>query len=137
MSRITCFFTPLRIGINFAFLLRVTEESENPAQDSRNIFYEMKKQLNLADDEATHQQIAVKIPHPISQHTGQRFVDSPSHKESLLREVQKWIDLVHPNIVNAFDLIDDQSTDYFTLADRLDATIQVCWALEYKAQRIG
>ncbi len=104
-------------------------------------------------DEAIHKDIAVKIPHPVNPQTGKRFVDNPGQKENLLREVRLWIELAHPHIVHAFDIIDDQTTSYLpaifmescaggnleacfcqnrsTLADRLDAAIQICWAMEY------
>jgi serine/threonine protein kinase len=71
-----------------------------------------------------------------------------------VNEVRNWIGLAHPHVVRAFDVIDDQSTDYLpvifmdycdggslagwiysgealTLAEGLGVAIQVCWAMEY------
>ena len=82
------------------------------------------------------------------------FVDSPQAKKDLVAEVRHWIGLVHPNVVRAFDVQDDESTDYIpaifmdycdggSLAGRiyhgqplplvagLDVAIQVCWGMEY------
>jgi tetratricopeptide (TPR) repeat protein len=111
-------------------------------------------QVYVAYDEATGRNVAIKIPHPQHPQTGERFVDHPGRKASLIREVRNWIELAHPNIVHAFDIHDDQDTGYLpaifmdyceggsvrkwliprdrlSLSDRLDIAIQVCWAMEY------
>ena len=113
-----------------------------------------------AHDPATHRDIAVKVPLGRWEYdsTGTRrlvrFVDSPQAKEDLVDEVRNWIGLVHPHVVRAFDVIDDQTTDYqpaifmdlcnggsladriyrgrpLTLAAGLDVVIQICWAMEH------
>ena len=113
-----------------------------------------------AHDHATHRDIAVKVPLGRWEfdRTGTRrlvrFVDSPEAKQGLIEEVRHWIGLAHPHLVQAFDVKDDETTDYqpaifmdycdggslagriygqqpVPLAAALDVAIQVCWAMEY------
>ena len=113
-----------------------------------------------AYDHATQRDIAVKVPlgrwefDPTGTRRLVRFVDSPQAKKDLVEEVRHWIGLVHPHVVRAFDVIDDQTTDYqpaifmdlcdggslaariyrgqpLSLEAGLDVAIQVCWAMEY------
>jgi tetratricopeptide (TPR) repeat protein len=72
----------------------------------------------------------------------------------LVEEVRSWIGLAHPHVVQAFDVRDDETTDYhpaiimdfcaggslagriyggrpLSVAEGLDVAIQVCWAMEY------
>ena len=83
-----------------------------------------------------------------------RFADSPQAKQDLVEEVRSWIGLAHPHVVQAFDVRDDETTDYhpaifmdfcaggslagriyggqpLSVAAGLDVAIQVCWAMEY------
>ncbi len=105
----------------------------------------------LADDLATHRKVAVKVP------LG-RFVDDPVARKQFTREAEAWTELVHPHIVHAFDVRDDQTTDYrpvivmdycdggslhdrihgrggLSLPDALDIAIQVCWGMEFAHER--
>lgn len=61
------------------------------------IFYE-------AHDNATQRKVAVKLP------LG-KFVDDEDAKKRFAHEAEAWTDLIHPNIVHAFDVRDEQSTD--------------------------
>ncbi len=101
----------------------------------------------LAYDDATKMNVAVKLP------LG-RFVDNPQARKRFAREAEVWTELIHPHIVHAFDVRDDQSTHYRpaifmdycdggSLADRLsdgnrlpfldalDIAIQICWAMDF------
>lgn len=101
----------------------------------------------LAHDNATQRKVAVKVP------LG-KFFDDEDAKKRFAREAEAWTALVHPHIVHAFDVRDDQTTDYRpaifmdycdggSLAERihndpplsmikaLDIAIQVCWAMEF------
>jgi serine/threonine protein kinase len=113
-----------------------------------------------AHDHATHRPIAIKVPlgrwdfDPTGRPRLVRFVNSPEAKQSLMAEVRAWMALAHPHLVQAFDVHDDETTDYLpaicmdycdggslagrlagadglTLAEGLDVAIQVCWAMEY------
>jgi serine/threonine protein kinase len=55
-------------------------------------------------DTARHREVAVKVP------LG-KFVDDPDARKRFAREAKSWIRLVHPNIVHAFDVRDDWTTD--------------------------
>ena len=100
-----------------------------------------------AHDKATQRKVAVKVP------LG-KFVDDEDAKKRFTREAEAWTGLIHPHIVHAFDVRDEQSTDYRpaifmdycdggSLSDRicngqrlsmtkaLDVAIQVCWAMEF------
>ena len=101
----------------------------------------------LAHDTATKQNVAVKVP------LGE-FVNDEDERRRLTREGQAWIKLIHPHIVHAFDIRDDQTTDYrpaifmdycdggslaalsqagapLAAGDALDIGIQVCWAMAF------
>ena len=113
-----------------------------------------------ARDHATRRDIAVKVPlgrweyDRAGQRRLVRFLDSPQAKKDLVEEVRSWIGLAHPHVVQAFDVRDDQTTDYhpaifmdfcaggslagriyggqpLSVAAGLDVAIQVCWAMEY------
>jgi tetratricopeptide (TPR) repeat protein len=113
-----------------------------------------------AYDHAMHRDVAVKVPLGRWEYDRSgarhlvRFVESPRAKQDLVNEVRNWIGLVHPHVVRAFDLQDDESTDYLPailmdlcdggslasliyrqdgldLAEGLDVAVQVCWAMEY------
>ena len=113
-----------------------------------------------AYDRAMHRDIAVKVPlgrwelDPSGTRRLVRFVDSPQAKKDLVDEVRHWIGLVHPHVVRAFDVIDNETTDYqptilmdycdggslagriyrgqpLSVATGLDVAIQVCYAMEY------
>lgn len=105
----------------------------------------------LAHDNATQRMVAVKVP------LG-KFVDDADARKRFAREAEAWTGLIHPCIVHAFDVRDDQTTDYRpailmdycdggSLADRVhngpplsmkeasDIAIQVCWAMEFAHDR--
>lgn len=105
----------------------------------------------LAYDTATQKNVAIKVP------LG-KFVDDPGARRRFTKEAEAWTSLVHPHIVHAFDVKDDQSTDYrpaifmdycaggslaarlqrgpgLTLAEALDLGIQICWAMEFAHQK--
>jgi tetratricopeptide (TPR) repeat protein len=113
-----------------------------------------------AVETATKRQVAIKIPLAAwnCNDTGRRrivsFGWSDFTKQALLKEIRTWMSLVHPHIVEVFDVVDDDSTDYLPaicmqfcnggnlarhvlrsgslpLETRLDIAIQVCWALKY------
>lgn len=104
-----------------------------------------------AYDTATHREIAVKVP------LG-KFVDDEDCRKRFTREAEIWSGLIYPHIVQAFDVRDDQTTDYrpavfmnlcqggsladrlrrgmpLPMADGLDIAIQVCWAMEFAHQQ--
>jgi len=115
----------------------------------------------LAQERTTGQPVAIKVPVAYvegPEGSGREpihFADHPWLKEIFLREVRTWMTLCHPHVVEAFDVRDDDSTDYLpavcmqycaggslaaflrkegwrlTLAQQLDIAIQVAWALEY------
>ncbi len=71
-----------------------------------------------AVETATKRQVAIKIPLAAGScgHTGRgRMVSfgwSDFTKQALLKEIRTWMSLVHPHIVEVFDVVDDDSTDY-------------------------
>jgi len=104
-----------------------------------------------AHDNATQRKIAVKVP------LG-KFVDDEDAKKRFTREAEAWMGLVHPHIVHAFDVRDEQSTDYrpaifmdycdggslsdrlyngqrLSMTEALDIAIQVCWAMEFAHEK--
>ncbi len=115
----------------------------------------------LAEDLATHRQVAIKVPAACRGYevNGReilvRFANDSQAKRLLLNEVRAWMQLAHPHVVEARDFHDDESTDYLpaicleycnggslarflrkfpdglALPQGLDIAIQVCWALEY------
>jgi serine/threonine protein kinase len=101
----------------------------------------------LAHDNATNRKVAAKVP------LGE-FVDDQEARKRFAREAVAWTDLIHPNIVHAFDVRDNQTTDYrpaifmdycdggsladriyggsgLSMLDSLDIAIQICWAMEF------
>ena len=105
----------------------------------------------LAHDNATLRKVAVKVP------LG-KFVDDEGARKRFTREAEAWAGLIHPHIVHAFDVRDEQSTDYRpaifmdycdggSLADRisngtrlpmteaLDIAVQVCWAMAFAHEK--
>lgn len=101
----------------------------------------------LAHDNATQKKVAIKVP------LG-KFVDDEGARKRFAREAEAWTGLIHPHIVHAFDVEDDQTTDYrpaifmdycdggslkdriyngqkLSMPDALDIAIQVCWAMEF------
>ena len=101
----------------------------------------------LAHDNATQKKVAIKVP------LG-KFVDDEGARKRFAREAEAWTSLIHPHIVHAFDVKDDQTTDYrpaifmdycdggslkeriynsqkLSMPDALDIAIQVCWAMEF------
>jgi len=115
----------------------------------------------LARERVTGQLVAIKVPFPHVEETGGgkrvpiHFASNPGLKRVFIQEVRTWMSLAHPHVVEAFDVRDDDSTDFLpaicmqycaggslqdllkkrsreiTLACRLDIAIQICWALEY------
>jgi len=102
-------------------------------------------------DKATEREVAVKLP------LGS-FVDNENARKRFAREAQTWIELIHPHIVRAFLVRDDQATDYrpaifmdycdggsladrlhcgvpLSMIDALDIAIQVCWALGFAHEK--
>ena len=105
----------------------------------------------LAHDNATQRKVAVKVP------LG-KFVSDEDAKKRFTREAEAWTGLIHPNIIHAFDVRDNQSTDYRpaifmdycdggslsnricngqrpSMTEALDIAIQVCWAMEFAHQK--
>ncbi len=101
----------------------------------------------LGHNHASQRAVAIKV-------SLGSFVDDPDARKRFLREAEAWTELVHPHIVHAFDVHDDQSTNYrpvivmdycaggdlanrlsgnkgLAMADALDIAIQVCWAMEF------
>ncbi len=115
----------------------------------------------LARERTTGRPVAIKVPVAYvkdQERGGQQpihFAEHPWLKEIFLREVRTWMTLSHPHVVEAFDVRDDDSTDYLpavcmqycaggslaaflrkegwrlTLSQQLDIAIQIAWALEY------
>jgi serine/threonine protein kinase len=106
----------------------------------------------LAYDTATQRNVAVKVP------LG-KFVEDKDAQDHFVREGEAWMELVHPHIVRAFDIRDDETTDYrpamfmdycqggslaerlagqtpLPFPDALDIAIQICSAMEF-AHRKG
>ena len=104
-----------------------------------------------AHDNATQRKVAVKVP------LG-KFVDDEDAKKRFTREAEAWTGLIHPHIVHAFDVRDDQSTDYRpaifmdycdggslsdsiyngqlpSTTEALDIAIQICWAMEFAHEK--
>jgi tetratricopeptide (TPR) repeat protein len=102
-------------------------------------------------DTATQREIAVKVP------LG-KFVDDDEARKQFAREAEAWTGLIHPHIVHAFDVRDDQTTDYrpaifmdycdggsladrlrngppLSMGDALDIAIQICWAMEFAHEK--
>jgi len=105
----------------------------------------------FAHDNATQRKVAVKVP------LG-KFVDDEDARKRFTREAEAWTGLIHPHIVHAFDVRDEQSTDYRpaifmdycdggSLADRIsngsrlpvteamDIAIQICWAMAFAHEK--
>ena len=101
----------------------------------------------LGEEYATGLFIAIKCPQG-------SFLDNVVARQCFAREAEAWTKLTHPNIVRAFDIRDDKTTDYRpaifmqycdrgSMADRLkdrgpslspdnlDILIQVCWGMEF------
>ena len=101
----------------------------------------------LAHDNATQKKVAIKVP------LG-KFVDDEGARKRFAREAEAWTGLIHPHIVHAFDVRDEQATDYrpaifmdycdgsslkeriynnkkLSMPDALDIAIQICWAMEF------
>jgi len=100
----------------------------------------------LAYDKATQKKVAIKVP------LG-GFVEDEAARQRFAREAEAWTELIHPHIVHAFDVKDDQTTDYrpaifmdyceggslaarlergrVPLAEALDIAIQIGWGMEF------
>jgi len=101
----------------------------------------------LASQVTTQRKFAIKVA------LG-KFVEDKFLRQCFTREAEAWTQLVHPHIVHAFFVLDDQSTDYrpaifmdycdgsnlaqrlesdlqLSIADKLDIAIQVCWGMEF------
>ena len=101
----------------------------------------------LASQVMTQRKFAIKVA------LG-KFVEDKFLRQCFTREAEAWTQLVHPHIVHAFFVLDDQSTDYrpaifmdycdgsnlaqrlesdlqLSIADKLDIAIQVCWGMEF------
>jgi len=113
-------------------------------------------QVYKAFDEVLWRLVAIKTPHP--QHGGATLqtARTPALSERFLREARRWVQLVHPNIVDAYDVVNDESTDCLPailmdfcdngnveelrrkpilVSDLIHILCQVCWAMEFAHEK--
>ncbi|MFO7905339.1 MAG: protein kinase domain-containing protein [Planctomycetota bacterium] len=113
-----------------------------------------------ADDTATQRVVAVKVPLDEFRNGKlvRRFVDDEDARKRFSWEAEAWTELIHPHIVHAFDIRDDQTTDYrpavfmdycdggsladrllqgppLSIPDALDIAIQICWGMEFAHEK--
>ena len=109
-------------------------------------------QVYKAFDEVLWREVAIKTPHPQHGAAGLQPARTLALTERFLREARRWVQLVHPNIVNAYDVVNDESTDCLPailmdfcdngnveelrrkpilVSDLIHILCQVCWAMEF------